>query len=276
MKYDKILKDSFYTLDKLTLDFMLRISDAQHLMDKFALMVNVAPRMSNKKSVCRYSYHFDLVDGNSFYIGFEPNWKKFDGSVKFGRIEFNPAKVGDSLEFQSVYLELISYVGRGALKPVRFDLAIDLPVARDKVHLLKDQRTYGEVSNSTYDRTQYLGQRNNHGFVKLYNKSFEAKLKDIELTRLELTIDYDMRFYDEIKRLIPKMYCMDSFQFPLDINGTDKVILTAILLEPGLIKELGRDKRKKIEGYLEHTLLPLNLDILKYNHVLDYIETFKK
>jgi len=43
-----------------------------------------------------------------------------------------------------------------------------------------------------------------------------------------------------------------------------------------LLKELPHTKRKKIEGYLANTLLSLELDIKKYNQVLDYINTFIK
>lgn len=276
MVFEKILNDSIYTLDKLVLEFSLRTENAQKLMDKLSGMLSVTSRINNKRSVCRYAYYIDLDEKNSFYIGFEPNWKPFDGHVKYGRIEFNPTKVCDYLEFQSIYQELISYIAPGCITPIRFDLAIDMPVSRDKVYMLKDNRTYEEYSNSTNDRTQYLGKRNNHGRVKIYNKALELKLENIDLTRLEVTIDYQERSLNDVQKLIPDMYIMDSFQFPLGINGTDKLLIIAVMTDFQLIKELPHVKRKKIEGYLQHTLLSLNLDSAKYNHVIDYIDSFIK
>lgn len=279
MENEKLINKSLYTLDKLVLEFMLRTSDAQKFMDKLSGKVNISSQISNKRAVCRFSYYIDLDDSNSFYIGFEPNWKPFDAHIKYGRIEFNPAKVSENLEFQALYFELMKYISnRGILGnkavPVRFDLAIDLPVSRDRVFMLKDNRTYKEYSNSLTDRTQYLGKHNNHGFVKVYNKAMELKLNGVDLTRLEVTVDYFKRSAEEVQKLIPKMYLLDSFQFPLGINGTDMVLLTGVMHDFQLLKVLPHVKRKKIEGYLEHTLLSLQLDNIKYNHVLDCISSF--
>ena len=197
-------------------------------------------------------------------------------NVSYGRVEFNPAKVSDDLVFQSIMGIVLRSCGTGMLTPIRFDLAIDLPIARDSVYLIKDKRTYSEYSNSPSDKTQYLGPRNAHGFTKLYNKALELKLESgIDLTRLELTIDYKNRSFDEIQRLIPGMYILDDFQFPLGISGTDKVLIIALLNDMTLLGVLGKDKRKTIKAYLHNMLLSLELDINKYNHVLDYINTFK-
>jgi hypothetical protein len=273
---DKILNDSYYTLDKLVVEFCMRTEDAQRIMDKLGCMINVNPSRSNMRAVCHYQYNIDLDHGNSFWIGFEPNWKKFDGYVKYGRVEFNPAKVSEDLQFQSLYGELMSCVSCGFAKGVRFDLAIDMPIARDRVHMMWDNRLHGEIGLGLKDRTQYLGRKHNHGYIKLYNKALELGLKDMDLTRLELTVDYKTRSFENVQRIVPKMYIMDSFQLPLGINGTDKLLIIAVLSDFNLLKELPHTKRKKIEGYLANTLLSLELDIKKYNQVLDYINTFIK
>lgn len=262
-------------MDKLTLQFIMRNADAQSLMDKFSYETTINSQISNKKTGCHYNYYVDLECGNSFWIGFEANWKKKETGICFGRVEFNPAKVADSLIFQSIFGYVLRSCGSGMLTPVRFDLAIDMPVPRDKVCLIKDKRMYSEYRNSASDRTQYLGPRNAHGFVKLYNKALELKLDGIDLTRLELTIDYGNRSFDEVQRLIPTMYILDSYQFPLGISGTEKVIVTAILNDISLLNELGRKMGKKIKAYLSDMLMGLVLDVNKYNHVLDYIDTFK-
>jgi hypothetical protein len=99
---------------------------------------------------------------------------------------------------------------------------------------------------------------------------------DMDLTRIELTVDYEQRSVNEIKKILPSLYVLDSFQFPIDMTGTDKVIMTAVLNDLSLLKELGRKKADKIKAYLTDMQLNLNLDIDKYNQVLDTIRTYLK
>jgi hypothetical protein len=271
---EKILKDSLYSLDKLTVEFEMSKDKVQQLMNKYSMNVNFEQWESKQLSKCRYNYTVSLDDDHSFYIGFCPNWKKRDAYIDTGRVEFNPTKVGYDLVFQSIYGEILSFAGM-LLKPLKFDLAIDLPVARDKVHLIKDKRTYEEYSNSQSDRTQYLGKRNAPGRVKIYNKALESKL-DIDLTRLEITVDYDNRSVSEVGKLIPEMYILDSFQFSIDMPGTDKVIMLSVLSDLSLLKILGRKKAEKIKAYLADMQLNLSLDTEKYNQVLDTIQTYLK
>ena len=257
----------------LTIKFILTTSDAQYLMDKYSMSSNITQWQSSKLSTCRYNYSIECHHNNSFYIGFVPNWKREEHGFVNGRIEFNPNKLDDDSIFDSMYHEIVSLVPSGFLQPVKFDLAIDIPVSRSKVYLIKDKRTYEEYSNSNSDRTQYLGKRNAHGRVKVYNKALEQKL-DIDLTRIELTIDYDKCSINEVKKILPKLYLLDSFQFPLDIAGTDKVILIAILSDLSLMNELGRKKRDKIKSYLLDMQLNLSLDIDKYNRVIEIIQEY--
>jgi len=271
IKRNKILTDTLYSLDKLVLEFEIRKEDAQRLMDLYSVKPNVEQWVSNKLSVCRYNYLVALNDGNSFYIGFCPNWKKRNPYIDSGRIEFNPSKVCFDLEFISVYRQLLSLIPKTLLKPVRFDLAIDLPVARDKVYLIKDKRLYEEYSYSAINKTQYLGVRNNHGRVKVYNKALEQQL-DIDLTRIEITIDYDKSTIEEVKKILPSLYILDSFQFSVDVDGTDKVILIAVMNDMSLLNELGRRKKEKIKSYLEYAKFNLTLDYDKYNNVLQQIQ----
>ena len=48
--------------------------------------------------------------------------------------------------------------------------------------------------------TEYLGVRSSHGQVKLYNKALERGLES-DLTRLEITVDYERCSWGEFKRL---------------------------------------------------------------------------
>ena len=270
IKRDKILTNAIYSLDKLILEFEMRGEDVQRLMDIYTYNPHVESWFSNKLSVCRYNYRFELKDGNSFYIGFSPNWRKVNRYTTYGRIEFNPSKVCLDSEFKFLYGQLLSFIPRFRLQPVRFDLAIDLPVARDKVYLIKDKRLYEEYSYSKINKTQYLGVRNNHGRVKVYNKALEQKL-DIDLTRIEITIDYDKSTYGEVEKILPSFYVLDNFQFSIDINGTDKVILIAVMNDMSLLNELCRSKKEKIKSYLREIEYNLTLNYEKYNNVLQQV-----
>lgn len=270
IKRNKILTDTLYSLDKLILEFEMRGENAQRLMDVYSFNPHVESWNSNKLSVCRYNYRFLLKDGNSFYIGFCPNWRKPNRYTSYGRIEFNPSKVCLDTEFMFLYGQLLSFIPRFRLRPVRFDLAIDLPIARDKVYLLKDKRLYEEYSYSVLNKTQYLGVRNNHGRVKVYNKALEQQL-DIDLTRIEITIDYDRSTIEEVKKILPSIYILDNFQFSIGLNGSDKVMLIAVMNDMSLLSELGRKKKEKIKSYLREIEYSLALDCEKYNNVLDQI-----
>ena len=69
-------------------------------------------------------------------------------------------------------------------------MAIDIPVARSRLRLVKDQRKYTLMKYSNENMTEYLGVRSSHGQVKLYNKALERGLES-DLTRLEITVDYE-------------------------------------------------------------------------------------
>lgn len=274
----KILDKNIYSLDKLRVEFGMRKEDAQKFMDKLSVRIDVTQWSSNKLSVCHYNYSVAVGKDDSFYIGFEPNWIKRQNDIAFCICEFNPTKVSDPftgvdcLTFISLYSELkkLSTYRRKALK---FDLAIDMPIARDNIQLVKDNRLYEEISNSMSDKTQYLGPRNKHGRVKLYNKTLESKL-DIDLTRLELTIDFDKSHIEEVSRLIPKMYFVDNFQFDLNITGTDKVLLIAILGDLSLLNLLSRNKKAKIREYLSQCEYNFELNVVNYNTILEQIKEY--
>lgn len=81
-------------------------------------------------------------------------------------------------------------------------MAIDIPVARSRLRLVKDQRKYTLMKYSNENMTEYLGVRSSHGQVKLYNKALERGLES-DLTRLEITVDYERCSWGEFKRLFP-------------------------------------------------------------------------
>lgn len=124
--------------------------------------------------------------------------------------------------------------------------------AIDKLRLLKDQRRYSLLEYSAENKTEYLGVRSSHGQVKLYNKALEQKTEG-NLTRLEITLDYDLATWDEFRRLWPKCQVLGSGAPPGKLKDTDLVLYLACSERPEYLKMLGRDKRKKIEQLLATT-----------------------
>lgn len=191
----------------------------------------------------REQFSVKLRDGQSFWIGAGLNLAK----TKWGavRLDFNPNKVADSEIFQEVQGHLVRHTRYMHRKIRRYDLAVDVPIDRQNVYLLKDFRAYYERRHGR-KWTQYLGPRSAHGRVKLYNKQLESKL-DSPLTRLELTLDPTIPY---AKINFPTVYYLNETQMQLDemrATDTERFILGAIIQGYGTTKQLGRKTREKIE-----------------------------
>lgn len=100
-----------------------------------------------------------------------------------GFFEFNPNKLGGVKEFYGIRQTLDAAGAR--FETSRFDMAFDLPGKRSLYQLVKDRRKYEYHNGGAI--SEYLGQRNKVGRVKLYDKQKESKLSK-PLTRLEITV----------------------------------------------------------------------------------------
>lgn len=168
-----------------------------------------------------------------------------------GYVEFNPNKVCDTPQFEFVMKCL-----RMACKHMilsRYDLAIDFPVNRSYLGIVKDSRKYAYEMCSLEDKTEYLGQRNKVGRVKLYNKTKEAKL-DYELTRLEITAGQcSLRELQSMLPCVTGLYGYADVETAKDLKPTDKVLIELIRLQDDkevYYKKLGRKKAEKLKPYI--------------------------
>ena len=245
-----------YSLDMLRLEFKVSTSNLQKLLNSFQYRTDYDYWESNKYFTYRHQFTFrvDLKNSYTLLADFIDARKNAN---KIIILEFNPNKVGSDLGMLSLLnkLCLMAYKKR----VVRFDCAIDIPVPRDRCLLFKDQRTYSEYRNSSSDLTEYLGHRNKHGFVKLYNKARELGLSDDNLTRLEITVDGDK--IDEFESIFPQVYVLDNYQVNesfLALNDTDKVLVLACMENPKYLDMLGRKKGKKIKEFIAvNSFIPL-------------------
>lgn len=174
-----------------------------------------------------------------------------------GFLEFNPNKVAGDKRFWRLLEKLSGCVAKAELK--RFDLAFDLPKSRKDCRLSKDRRMYQSVISSGI--TEYLGQKNQAGYVKVYDKAAELQLADgVQLTRIELTCggDWDA---EQLQAHWPQVHgwrCGEKIRGWVRVVG----ILLAESVErgedvEGLLARLGRDSREKVRGLLRTPLVEL-------------------
>lgn len=221
----------------------------------------------------------DLETKNSFSLGLIYN--DLNKITHDCFIEFNPNKCLNEFGTGLVqpFLEYIKRYG-SHFELVRYDLAIDIPIEREFVSLDKDMRKYTKLwvtdietnysqivsdmekkqihykidvkSKSLSNSTEYLGQRNKSGFVKLYNKQIESGL-DKPTTRLEITLDSIS--YDKFIQVLPNISIYKNVnQSDLDsLNDTEKVLLKLLQQNSNCdlyLKQLGRKMQDKLKRIL--------------------------
>lgn len=211
-------------------------------------------------------------DGTSFWIGVGLNGKKtvWDRC----RVEFNPNKVGNTLAFTRVLKYLCSRTFVSQRKVARFDLAIDIPVAREQCFLVKDRRLYIERRHGQ-EYTQYLGAKSSAiGRVKLYNKAVESNL-DYPLTRLELTLDPVVPF-ENVNW--PSVYYLDTPNILFNevrVTDTERFIIRAILSGFGSLHDLGRKIQAKIRDILNTYILSVTISTEIYSAILTQVAEYE-
>jgi len=261
-----------YTLDKLIIDFTLETTQMIKVFSFLRSGRGVLSRAEikhwNSNSVGGFKENFTLTldGGNSFYFAAYPNWIRSTDWANVARLEFNPAKVGNSIQFRYLHAYLLARSKK--VQARRFDVAIDLPLDRRDVFLHKDRRQYRTIQNSALDKTEYLGQRSQHGQVKVYNKRIESGL-DYDLTRVEITVDFENNSYDEFVRLFPDVTYLDTGQTQIfEVEDNDRVLIMACLEHPEWLAMLSRYKRKKIERALESHVLQLQPSYKEYMNIV--------
>lgn len=225
---------------------------------------------SRKPGSFRRQVSIRIDDDRSFWLGI--------GLVGNGvledrcRLDFNPNKVANDANFQLIHQFLIRNSREVYRKIPRFDLAIDIPVERNRCFLVKDRRMYIERRHGS-EFTQYLGSKSSRvGRVKLYNKAIEADL-NYSLTRLELTLDPAV---DYEKVSFPVVYYIDSAECVDDavrITDTERFILNALLQGYGSIDGLGRKTRKKIEEILKFYVKQIEIPKTVYEAMIMQLDT---
>lgn len=270
-----------YSLDKMVIDFKLKVCSGGNFSSDLFLFLNWTPDITydhwetRKIGTFHDQFTFSCSHGNSFWMGVGLN--SSGRVINRVRLEFNPNKVGNDYTFVRVFNRLLTLSSRHSCF-VRFDLAVDIPVLRENVFLIKDARLYEECRYSKSNRTQYLGARNKPGRCKLYNKQIESNL-DFPLTRFEITVSGDDMSPSAVSSMWPKIVIVDDMQMAFDIFsfvGIDRFIFLALMECPELVSELTRDKKKKFERILQQYTRTLSFDIQLYREIIHSLGTFSQ
>lgn len=233
MEYWRECYDSLgyaYSCDMVRIRFEFRHSDFENLIKYFTksyrIDIKVFPLCT---SDFKYRHLFQITyDKSSMSVGIGFNGSNREESF-YGFAEFNPNKcfVSDQC-FYDLQI-LFSYSWKYEL--VRWDLAVDIPVGRKYLSLVKDGRRYENVLYSADNRTEYLGVRNEPGRVKLYNKALEDKYQDAaELTRLELTCSGEWGVNEIVAKLpfVDTLKDQNELIFASDLSNTQRVLIELI------------------------------------------------
>lgn len=268
--YDEVRLDDghIYSCDMIRLNLRFRDNVQEYLnwlsgYDVYGNEIDV----KLYKSLNEFTYRNMLrIKGNgySFVIGVGFNGSQDDRDKGF--VEFNPNKCRGQKGFERVYAKLLDYIYSSEL--VRFDLAIDIPVPKYLCKLKKDGRNYQYVITQGGE-TEYLGRRNEVGFVKLYDKTKEAKL-DYDLTRLEITANKDTFNMPDVV-ILPYQN-----EIQANLSSTDKVLIELLktVENPAVyLKKLKYEKRKKIEQYLWEDAV--RLDWYSYKEILKRVLAYQ-
>lgn len=270
-----------YSIDKLILDFKLRMRSGEEFASGFLLFLSMDLDLVfeswevRKIGTFRQQFRFQCPDGSSFWVGVGLNTAGRVGNRV--RLEFNPNKVGRDLSFIRVFNRLQS-LAVGPPRFVRLDLAVDVPVLRENIFLLKDRRLYEEYWLSNSNRTQYLGARNKPGRCKLYNKQLESGLS-FPLSRFEITLDGERLSPLEVLAIWPKVIILDDLQMVFDFTtlpDDDRVIVWALLDDPGRLCDLGKRNKKKFGRILDQYTRTLALDIPLYEKIIQGLGVFRQ
>lgn len=260
-----------YSLDMVRLNFDLggfRDDFVKYLNNLSGYNTNIEIKYYSSFKQYSYRHQWTLYDltaekkhccAISWTIGLDLGRDAFDSTKGF--IEFNPNKCMNSplfVDFWRYFMDC-TYCGR---ELVRYDMAIDLSLPRDHVKLIRDGKKNYEYKHLGDGVTEYQGVRNNHGFVKVYDKMIESKL-NTPLTRVELTLNNP----NDLKNIFPIVWLYEYPQAKMMLAEDNALSDTQFILARCIRESSNPNEylhclsyriRKKIEPYLHDKVLSLD------------------
>ena len=237
-------------------------------------------KYSMKTSITAYRHNFfiegyDLFGSKcSYWIGASHNSRKQSDHTDVV-LEYNPNKCTGEPVLDYVLDHI--YKNNKYVEVKSLDVAIDIPCNILDLNIGQSGNMSRRIfDNGSDDRTYYFRKGKSNGAIKIYNKKRESKL-NYELTRYEITLNPNMYISDMSSYTVPEnlfvpIRLVSSVQMPINISGTDKVLLLACMEHSEYLKIISKDKRKKIEQ-----LLAENCSIdFDYKYIYQMINSFFK
>lgn len=256
--------------------FSQNLDDFFKLLSRFELYEPscVFTYFPNKKSIGYadlWTLSFENQEGEKGVVSLGRQLNFLKENANSGFIEFNPNKCMSFAAFQKFFEEFSQLCIN--LELVRYDCAIDIPVKRNSIKMIRSSRCNyeylvqdkkeGLVLNSSV--TEYQGRRNKNKFTKLYDKTKESHL-DYDLSRIEFTFD---RNELEFKNL-PQFYVYDN-KIIKDINlnklSQNELVFVDLMRNSEdknyYLKNITYRFKKKIEPYINDATFEPNWETVK-------------
>lgn len=271
--YDKY--NYCHSIDNCVLNYYLYISveSAIEILHNLGSCRNTYWERLNCSSCAKWSFyqnHIHFDDGMYIKVGhyteYDKTKKKFH-LLPMLCLEVNPNKHYEKESFKEILSFLKEYCNSGTL--IRYDYAIDIPLDISKVKIFNTRKEKG-----LYKGTFYFGQRNSHGFCKIYDKGKERGL-DSSLTRIEHTLVFN-------KKLSLEKFCVLDSSFVCDYSDL-KSLMKCVVAMSYKIRALGgcpddelqlldRNTRYKLKEYLYGNYVEYEYDLSILDSLLKKIK----
>lgn len=217
-----------------------------------------------------YQNHIHLEDGIYISLG---RYREYDKIQKTWyvfpllKLEVNPNKHYDKPIYQACLAFIREWCASGYMN--KHDYAIDVPLEPGNVKVYGSRKEPG-----LHKGTRYWGQRNKHGYLKVYDKQKESGL-ELPCTRIEHTMcNNEPVSFESV--YITKFEGIEDDLSSLD--GVNKAIVDMIILlkrhnedYEDCIKDLNYRRRKKIEPFIAGNSERLLYDETIHKRLIDAI-----
>lgn len=276
MDYYYFIKDAhnfIHSIDNLCVSYFLKCSLQYALVflhdlgsGREAYYENLNKKACSKYQFYQNSIHFD--DGIYLRLGkytmYIKEQKNFE-LLPVMQIDINPNKHFQKDSFKQILAFIHEYCSDGHLE--KYDYAIDIEKPLSDIQIFGSRKEKG-----LYKGTRYYGQRNKHGYCKIYDKQKEQKLDNV-LSRVEHTLSGEKLPSLESFYLREVDASCDLDELPASLRCTVELCLEIKKLGgdyESIISKLGRTTLWKISKYLSGGYKEYEYDLSIINRLLEF------